>query len=106
MPLYRWRNNILPSILAIITVVFVVFIALQFAFSDKTWNFSVLFFNWVKATPFGLLVGDYVYAVDLFLGSALAWALKKWMRNPFNKHKKGLSKMEMIQNYITENKLE
>lgn len=106
MPLYWWRNNILPSILAIITVAFVVFIALQFVFWDKTWNFSVLFFTWVKSTPFGSWVGDYVYAIDLFLGGALAWALKKWMRNPFNKHKKELSKMEMIQNYITENKLD
>ena len=31
--------------------------------------------------------------------------LKKWMRNPFNKYKKEHSKAEMVQNYITENKL-
>ena len=101
-----WKNNILPCILALATVSFVVFMALQFVFGDKPWNFAVLFFTWVKSTPFGLWVGDYVYAIDLFLGGALVWALKKWMRNPFNQHKKELSKMKMIQNYITENKLD
>ena len=43
--------------------------------------------------------------IDLFLGGALCCALKKWMRNPFNKYKKEHSKAEMVQNYITENKL-
>lgn len=105
MPLYMWKNNILPCILALATVSFAVFMALQFVLGDKPWNFAVLFFTWVKATPFGSWVGDFVYAIDLFLGGALCCALKKWMRNPFNKYKKEHSKAEMVQNYITENKL-
>lgn len=105
MPRYMWKNNILPCILALATVSYVVFIALQFFFGDKPWNFAVLFFTWVGATPFGSWVGDFVYTIDLFLGGVLGWALKKWMRNPFNKCKKELSKVEMVQKYITENKL-
>ena len=76
-----WKNNILPCILALATVSFAVFMALQFVLGDKPWNFAVLFFTWVKATPFGSWVGDFVYAIDLFLGGALCCALKKWMRN-------------------------
>lgn len=106
MPLYTWKSAVLPIMLAVATVVFVAFVALQFLLDDKPWNVAVLFITWLKNTPFGLCVGDAVYVIDACLGGALWYALKKWMRNPFNKHKNECLKKEMIQNYISENKLE
>ena len=58
------------------------------------------FYDWVKLTPFGTWTGDCMYVIDVFLGSALAFAWKRWMRNPFNKTQKEKSKAEMVKEYM------
>jgi hypothetical protein len=48
-----------------LTVAYLLFITLQFVHKDETWNIAVLFFEWIKTTYFGTLVGDFVYAIDI-----------------------------------------
>lgn len=105
-PRYIMMSYVVPIILAICSVFFVAFMALQFVYADKTWNFAVLFFNWVKATTFGTLFGDFLYAIDAAFGGLLWAALKKWWRNPFNKKEKDKLRFELVQEYIKENGLE
>jgi len=66
----------------------------------------MLFFGWVKTTYFGTIVGDFVYAIDLAFAGSIRWLLRKWMVNPFNKEENELRRMEYVQRYIKNNRLE
>lgn len=100
MPYYICKNIILPCTLIVVSIIFAIFILLHFCFASKEWNFAVTFYDWVKLTPFGTWTGDCMYVIDVFLGSALAFAWKRWMRNPFNKTQKEKSKAEMVKEYM------
>lgn len=104
--LLAWKCTIFPIVLLILTIVFALFVFLQFAFSSKEWNCVVPFIQWVKSTPFGQAVGDALYAIDLAIAAALGFALKKWMTNPFNSLYREKKKEELIQHYLEKNKLE
>ncbi len=104
-PLYIWKTIIAPIILAMLTVSLVIFIALHFFFGDKTWNFAVIFYNWVKETPFGLWTGDFMYTIDFVFISILGYALKRWMRNPFDKFRREETRMQMVEDFIKNNNL-
>lgn len=96
----------IPVILVMLTLVTVAFLLLQFLYKEESWNFAVLFFDWVKTTWFGEKVGDLVYSIDGALFGALCFLLKKFMRNPFNKTKNETYKAKLIQTYIKKNGLE
>lgn len=100
------KTYVLPAVLVILTVAFFVFIVLQFVYADKKWNYAIIFFNWIKTTTFGQLVGDFVYTIDAVIGGGLVAAIKKWMRNPFDEVAKEGLKIELIQEYIRKSKLE
>ena len=105
MPQYVWQNYIIPILLVVLTIIFVGFIILQFIYKDKEWNFSILFYSWVKTTYFGTYVGDFVYAIDAVFVGIVGFLLKKWMKNPFNANKKKQSKADLVQKYIDDNNL-
>ena len=105
MPQYVWQNYIVPILLVVLTIIFVGFIILQFVYKDKEWNFSILFYSWVKTTYFGTYVGDFVYAIDAVFAGIVGFLLKKWMKNPFNANKKKQSKADLVQKYIDDNNL-
>ena len=105
-PLYIFCCYLIPVILVMLTLVTVAFLLLQFLYKEESWNFAVLFFDWVKTTWFGEKVGDFVYSIDVALFGALCFLLKKFMRNPFNKTKNETYKAKLIQTYIKKNGLE
>ena len=103
---YICKTYVIPILLVILCLLFVSFIALQFIYKDKSWNFAVTFFEWVKTTYFGALVGDYVYSIDAVFAVGVGWLLRKYMINPFNKDKNELRKMDYVQQYIKNNHLD
>ena len=103
---YLLKNWIVPIIVVLMIIAVVAFIALQFFFCDKEWNFAVRFFNWASKTTFGQLVGDYLYAIDAALVATLGFCIKKGLRNPFNNNKSKELKEEMIQHYLSRNQLD
>lgn len=105
MPQYIGKCVLVPIILVMITLVAFAFLLLQFLFKEESWNFAILFFDWVKTTWFGEKVGDFVYSIDVALFGALWFLLKKFMRNPFDKNKNETYKAELIQAYIKKNGL-
>ncbi len=106
LPRYFFDYYFAPIAAVLLTLVFIVFIVLQFFFGDKQWNFAMSFFIWVKDTAFGKMVGDYVYAIDAAFAVAIGFVLKKFMRNPFNRSKKEKAKADRVENYIISNHLE
>lgn len=100
------KTYMLPCLLVLLTLVFVLFIILQFILKESSWNFAVMFFEWIKTTYFGILVGDFVYVIDLAFFAGISWLLHKWMINPFNKDENELRRMEYVQHYIKYNHLE
>ena len=105
-PLYVFRCFLIPIALVIITLIAIAFLLLQFLFKEESWNFAVLFFDWIKTTWFGEKVGDFVYSIDVALFGAIWFLLKKFMRNPCNKINNNIYKAQLIQNYIKKNDLE
>jgi hypothetical protein len=103
---YRLKYYYVPTILSILTLIFIAFIGLQFFFADKTWNLAVLFFSWAKDTPFGQAVGDFVYAIDLAFACFIGFLIRKFMVNPLNNEKKDQDKADMVQAYIKKHKLD
>lgn len=103
---YLVKNWIIPLIVVIMIIAVAAFIALQFFFCDKEWNFAVRFFNWASKTTFGQMVGDFLYAIDLAILAALGFCIKKGLRNPFNKQKSKKLKEELIQHYLSQNQLD
>ena len=53
MPQYIGKCVLVPIILVMITLVALAFLLLQFLFKEESWNFAILFFDWVKTTWFG-----------------------------------------------------
>lgn len=105
MPVLYLQYNVIPILLMILTLAFAGFIFLQFFFCNKDWNFSAQFFNWMKGTAFGKEVGDLIYVIDAVFFGALAFFLKKGMKNPFDTEAKEQAKFNMIESYIKRNKL-
>ena len=106
LPLYVGKTYVTPLLLTLLTLAFLMFIVLQFVCKDEPWNFAVLFFEWVKTTYFGTLVGDFVYAIDGVFAVALGWLLRKYMINPFNNEENKRRKMDYVQKYIINNHLD
>lgn len=106
LPKYIAKTYVIPTLLALLALAFVLFVILQFICKDEKWNFVVSFFDWAKATYFGIHVGDCIYAVDLAFAAIVGWMIKKWMVNPFNKELNDLRKMELVQRYIKDNHLD
>lgn len=103
---YIAKTYIIPALLALLVLVFVSFLLMQFACKDEEWNFAVAFFDWVKTTYFGTYVGDCIYAIDLAFAAMVGWMLKKWMINPFNKELNESRKMKFVQLYVKDNHLD
>lgn len=106
LPAYICRCYMIPTVLAIATLLSLVFLLLQFVLQDEGWNFAILFFNWIKTTWFGEMVGDFVHVIDAALIGLLWFLLKKFMKNPFNQVKNKDYKTKLIQSYIKKNDLE
>lgn len=106
LPRYIVTTYAVPLLLAMLTLTYLVFIALQFVHKEETWNIAVMFFEWVKTTYFGELVGDFVYAIDGVFAFVIGWLLRKWMVNPFDKDKNELRRMDYVQHYIKNNHLD
>ena len=106
VPIYISRRFVLPILLILSTLFSAIFVLLQFLYKEESWNFAVSFFEWIKTTWFGEMVGDYVYAIDLALLGAIGWLLKKFMINPFDKTKNNEFKTQLIQWYIKKNNLD
>lgn len=104
--MYYLKYYIVPGIFFCFILFYIIFILLQFFFADKSWNYSVIFFNWVKNTLFGKAVGDFIYAIDLAFAGILGTFMKVFMVNPFDKEKKNQDKADMVQAYIKKHKLE
>lgn len=102
---YVWLNYCVPALLVIITISFGVFVFLQFFYKEKNWNYSVMFFEWIRHTYFGKNVGEFVYSIDLFVGSVIIIMIKKWIRNPFNKSQREQLKEKLANKYISDNNL-
>lgn len=103
---YIVKTYVVPCLLVLLVLAFICFIALQFTYKDKPWNFAVLFFEWVKTTYFGTLVGDFVYVIDGAIFFGIGWLLRKSMINPFDGEKNELRKMDLVQKYIKNNHLD
>lgn len=99
-PIYVWKRTVVPCILGLASLLFVVFILLQFIYTNESWNFAVKFYNWASGTYFGQKVGDYVYLIDAVFAGVLWFFLKKFYKNPFNKSSKKQYKDELIDSYI------
>ena len=106
LPKYIAKTYVIPCFLGLLTLSFALFIVLQLVCKEASWNFAMLFFGWVKTTYFGTIVGDFVYAIDLAFAGSIRWLLRKWMVNPFNKEENELRRMEYVQRYIKNNRLE
>ena len=66
----------------------------------------MLFFEWIKTTYFGTLVGDFVYVIDGVFAVGIGWLLRKYMINPFNNEENELRKMDCVHKYIKNNRLD
>ena len=102
---YIGVSYIIPILLTILTVGIFFFIVGQFFFEDRSWNLAVKFFEWVKTTYFGNLVGDFVYVIDVVLLGIEGFALKKWMKNPFDRDAKESFKSTLVERYMRKNKI-
>ena len=47
-----------------------------------------------------------MYTIDFVFLSILAYALKRWMRNPFDKFRREETRMQMVEKFIKKNNLE
>ncbi len=105
MPKFIFCNYVVPVSLVLLSTLVLLFLLLQFFLRDKSWNFAILFFDWIKSTWFGEKVGDFVYSIDALFVGIMWWLLNKYMKNPFDKKKTSAEKTKMIQAYIEKNHL-
>ena len=91
----------IPISLSIAILVFVFFVSAQFFWVNAKWNFIAELIAWVNNTPFGKSSGGAaIYIVDCVFFAIIAYMVKKWMRNPFNKSKRDEYRRELIHKYL------
>ena len=91
----------IPISLSIAILVFVFFVSAQFFWVNAKWNFIAELIVWVNNTPFGKSSGGAaIYIVDCVFFAIIAYMVKKWMRNPFNKSKRDEYRRELIHKYL------
>lgn len=97
--LFVWWG--IPILLSIIIFVYCLFIATQFFWQDAKWNFIAGLIDWLNNTLFGENSGNAsLYIIDCLLFGGIAFIVKKFMRNPFNKIKRNKYREKLIQEYL------
>lgn len=102
---YMITTYLIPIGLLLSTFFCVAFVALQFVFGDKEWNFVISLFEWIETTPFGKGNDSVMYIVDGVICAVILAAFKKWWRNPFDKVSKRKLKEELVNDYLEQNDL-
>ncbi|MEG1502467.1 MAG: hypothetical protein RR313_11010 [Anaerovoracaceae bacterium] len=97
---------IVPTLIAVLSMVYIVFLILQFVACSASWNFVSGFFNYIQSTTFGEGSGGPLYLIDFVLFGTLSFAAKKAMKNPFNKDKKRIYRNRLVEEYIKNNNLQ
>ena len=98
---------VFPAIAALIVIAFCVFVLLQFAFCDKSWNVANIVFDYVSNTTFGKKVDSYIAVID---GAAFTLLISVvlplfWVK-PWDKEKRDEDKQKRIERYIERNNLQ
>lgn len=97
--LFVWWG--IPILLSIIIFAYCLFIAAQFFWQDAKWNFIAGLIDWLNNTLFGENSGNAsLYIVDCLLFGGIAFIVKKFMRNPFNKIKRTEYREKLIMKYL------
>lgn len=105
LPIYISQYYIIPIAVIFFTMIIIIFMLLQVFFKQASWNFAILFFDWMSTTWFGQKVGDFVYTIDATLLAINGFFLKKYMKNPFDVAKRNEYKNMLIQKYVQKNRL-
>ena len=97
--LFVWWG--IPILLSITIFAYCLFIAAQFFWQDAKWNFIAGLIDWLNNTLFGENSGNAsLYIVDCLLFGGIAFIVKKFMRNPFNKIKRTEYREKLIMKYL------
>lgn len=92
---------VFPAVAALIVIAFGVFVLLQFAFCDKSWNVANIVFDYVAKTTFGKNVDSYIAVIDSAAFAILGVAVfPQFKIRPWDKEKREEDKQKRIEQYI------
>lgn len=106
LPWYIFKWYISPFAVVLYSVLFVVFIALQFFFCEADWNLATKLFELIATTTFGKNVEGYIAVIDAATFAVLSVILvpQFWVK-PWDAEKRTNDKQAKIAKYIEKNKL-
>ncbi|NLB81324.1 MAG: hypothetical protein GX800_06900 [Clostridiaceae bacterium] len=105
-PIFILKWYVMPIIIFIYFLALLVFVFLQFAYCDASWNFVTQIVSNIATTTFGKNVDEYIAYVD---GAGFAvltgFLLPQFCVKPWNADKREKDKQKKIEKYIKKNKL-